>query len=180
MLRAAAEAGGETARLFLKDMQYDSCNACGECENNGQCVRNDDITHSYALINSCKIVVLAFPVYFYGPPALVKSFMDRAQASFQARLLRERGRESKARSGTGYLLAAGATRGQNLFAPSELITKYFFDAMGMDYGGGMFFRGLDEAGAVLRRPDYLKMTKDWGAYLAKGGEASLIKQPFSG
>ncbi|MDR1398259.1 MAG: flavodoxin family protein [Desulfarculales bacterium] len=179
VLRAAEEAGSKTTRLFLKDMKYAPCDACGGCEENGQCVRNDDIAHIYALIDSCQTVVLAFPVYFYGPPAPVKSFIDRAQANFQASRLNRQDGTNKDRGGAGYLLAAGASKGEKLFAPSELIVKYFFDAVNMDYGGGMFFRGLEGAGAVLRRPDYLKMAGEWGYHLAQQ-EKEPLNQPFPG
>jgi hypothetical protein len=54
-----------------------------------------------------------------------------------------------------------------LFAPSELMARYFFDALDMDYGGGMFFRNLDAHGAVNEHPEHLQAVADWGAYMAK-------------
>jgi multimeric flavodoxin WrbA len=167
LLSGAKEAGGKIRRLYLKDLQFSPCSACGHCEQSGQCLIQDGISQAHRLLQTCQVAVLAFPVYFYGPPAQVKAFIDRAQACFQARRLSQRASPAPQppERGAGYLLSAGGSRGGKLFAPSELICKYFFDALGMRYGGGMFFRRLEQAGAALNYQDYLLAARQWGARL---------------
>jgi hypothetical protein len=175
LLAGAEAAGGRIYRLYLKDLEFSPCIACGQCQQSGQCQFKDSIGPAQQLLRTCAAAVLAFPVYFYGPPALVKAFIDRAQACFQAQSLRRSqscGPEPPER-GRGYLLSAGGSGGEKLFAPSELICRYFFAALDMGYGGGMFFRRLDSAGEVLKHRDYLLAARQWGASL-------VLKQKESG
>ena len=168
VLKAAEESGARVQRLYLRRMIFDSCTACGACAKTGVCILRDEMTEAYPLIEACQVMVLAFPIHFYGPPALAKAFIDRAQALFCGRALKKLKEEWGAHEGgSGYLLSVGATRGEMLFAPSELMVKYFYDALDMDYGGGMFFRNLDALAAVKGHPEHLQAVADWGAHLAK-------------
>ncbi len=59
-------------------------------------------------------------------------------------------------SGKGYLIAVGATRGENLFEGAILTARYFFDALDMTYEGGIFFRSLEKKSAVNENPETLQ------------------------
>jgi hypothetical protein len=65
-------------------------------------------------------------------------------------------------SGKGYLIAVGATRGENLFDGSQLTARYFFDALDMSYEGGIFFRSLDKKTAVNETPETLQEAYNLG------------------
>lgn len=168
LAQGAAQAGVVPERIYLREHTYQGCTACGCCETTGRCVLKDDMEALYAPLARNRLIVLGLPIFFYGPPAIAKAFIDRAQAEWCARALaRPRAEWAKHMGGTGYLLAVGATSGDKLFMPTELICKYFFDALDMDYGGGMFFRNLDAKGAVLQKPDLLKNVRQWGKHLAE-------------
>jgi hypothetical protein len=41
----------------------------------------------------------------------------------------------------GYLIAVRATRGRNPFKGAQMIARYFFDVLNIEYSGGLFFQG---------------------------------------
>ena len=58
--------------------------------------------------------------------------------------------------GRGYLIAVGATKGQNLFEGIELVAKYFYDALDMSYEGGLFVRRINGKAEIMKHPEVLK------------------------
>lgn len=171
LAEGAQSAGALVEQLYLRELAFQGCTACGGCDNTGQCVLNDDMQQVYPQLQAQDIIVLAVPMFFYGPPAIAKAFIDRAQALWNKRALaRPRASWSQHEGGTGYLLGVGATKGEKLFMPTELICRYFYDALDMDYGGGLFFRNLEHKAQVREKPDMLKMARDWGVHLQATGK----------
>ena len=168
VVQSAAKLGVKTETIYLRKLSFSGCVACGGCEKTGVCVIKDDMTKIYPLLQSTRIIVVAFPIFFYGPPAITKAFMDRAQAFWNGRALRKPPTEWKNHeNGIGYVISVGATKGENLFTGSELITRYFYDALDKDYGGGMFFRNLDAKGAILNHKEYLSDMEQWANNILK-------------
>ena len=50
------------------------------------------------------------------------------------------------------MLAVGATRGRNLFEGLHLTAKYFFDAVGAKYTGGLTYREIEHKGDMAKHP----------------------------
>ena len=65
-------------------------------------------------------------------------------------------------SGKGFLIAVGATKGENLFVGLELVAKYFYDALDMSYEGGIFYRQIEDKGAIGERPEALEEAFELG------------------
>ena len=106
---------------------------------------------------------LASPIFFYGVSAQVKALIDRSQACWSKRMLEKTPEQRKTYdSGKGYLIAAGATRGENLFEGTILTAKYFYDALDMTYEGGIFFRKLEHKTAVQENPETLQEASNLG------------------
>lgn len=54
------------------------CKACQSCsKHHGICVQDDDMQKIYPKILEADLVVLGTPVYFWGPSAQIKAFIDR-------------------------------------------------------------------------------------------------------
>lgn len=156
-LEGARTAGAETISIYARDLKISGCDACDTCEKTGECVIQDDMQSVYPLFRHAQVILLASPMYFYGFPAQTKALIDRSQALWCRRQLEKASDRLKTYDGgEGYLIAVGATKGKNLFDGAELTARYFFDALDMDYKGGLFFRQLEEKGAVVSHPDYLK------------------------
>ena len=162
-LKAAAEAGAEVKRVYVKDLKMSGCLECGGCDKTGRCVVKDDMQDVYPLMEEADAIVLAAPIFFYGMPAQAKAIVDRSQAMWAKRMLNKpREQWKNHESGTGYLIAVGATKGKNLFEGIQLVAKYFYDAMDMDYDGGLFYRGLEKKDDAGNNPEIMKEAREFG------------------
>ena len=119
-LEGAKSAGAEVTTLRAADLDMGGCEECGNCDETGECSVDDDMQKVYPQLDDADAVILATPIFFYGPPAQLKALIDRAQAPWNRRRL---SKKKTYESGTGYLIAVGATKGKNLFEGTELIAK---------------------------------------------------------
>jgi multimeric flavodoxin WrbA len=78
-LRGAREAGRETSKIFLNDLRISPCQSvCTEyCERSGECKIKDDMSPIYNTLYESDPIILGTPVYWYGPSAQLKAFIDR-------------------------------------------------------------------------------------------------------
>lgn len=60
----------------------DPCIACNCCKETYQCVLQDRLQPNYPLIDKAEVMIMISPVYFAGPPAQAKAFLDRMQPYF--------------------------------------------------------------------------------------------------
>jgi protein-tyrosine-phosphatase len=117
------------------------------------------------LLHRADVVVLATPIFFYGPSAQLKALIDRSQALWARRYVLKL-IDPKASFRKGFLLAVGATKGKELFTGTSLTAKYFFDAVGARYEGFLGFRQLEAPGAIVRHPTALADARKKGEELA--------------
>ena len=153
-LEGASERVTDIERIYVRDLDIHGCVACGHCDRKGRCIQSDDMNLVYPLMDRATHIVVASPVYFYGVTGQLKLLIDRSQACFMKRELEKKQGKNAAEgtSGSGYLLAAGATKGKRLFECTILTARYFFDALNFNYVGELCLRELDEKGAVLLQP----------------------------
>lgn len=157
VLEGAKSAGAEISSIYARDLDMSGCIECGGCDKTGKCVVKDDMQDVYPLLEEAGVIFLASPIFFYGVTAQLKALIDRSQACWSKRMLEKTPEERKTfDSGKGYLIAVGATRGENLFEGAILTARYFFDALDMTYEGGIFFRSLEEKTAVRKNPETLQ------------------------
>ena len=163
VLEGAVCNDAEISRIYARKLDIKGCLGCGGCDKTGQCVIKDEMQDIYQLFEESDIIFLASPIYFYGVTAQLKLMIDRSQAMWSRRQLEKNTEERKIyTSGEGYLVSVGATRGENLFEGAQLTAKYFYDALDMDYKGGIFFRHLDEKTAVNDNPETLQEAYNLG------------------
>jgi multimeric flavodoxin WrbA len=77
ILTGAAHAGAATETIFLDEMRIAECDGCHRCWKGGECAKKDDMNGLYPRIAEASAVVFGTPVYWYGPTALMKGFVDR-------------------------------------------------------------------------------------------------------
>jgi multimeric flavodoxin WrbA len=77
ILDGAREDGAETEILFLGDLNIKECDGCHSCWKGRQCGKKDDMNAIYPKIIESDIIIFGTPVYWYGPTALMKGFIDR-------------------------------------------------------------------------------------------------------
>jgi multimeric flavodoxin WrbA len=77
ILRGAREAGAEVEKVMLGDLAIAACQACYACRESGKCVQTDDMEDLFAKMEASSVWVLGTPVYWWGPTAQLKAFVDR-------------------------------------------------------------------------------------------------------
>ena len=77
ILEGATTCGADTEIVLLGDVVVGECDGCHACWRGKQCPRMDDMNDLYPKIAESDALIFATPVYWYGPTALMKAFLDR-------------------------------------------------------------------------------------------------------
>jgi multimeric flavodoxin WrbA len=77
VLRGAREAGAVVGKVFLSDLDIVPCSACDACVDTGECITVDAMEDLFPRMWASEVWVLGTPVYWWGPSAQFKTFMDR-------------------------------------------------------------------------------------------------------
>ena len=77
ILTGAKESGAQTEKVILSEMNVNPCRACNGCQRTGQCVIDDDFGSILEKMKESNVWVLGTPVYWWGPTAQMKAFIDR-------------------------------------------------------------------------------------------------------
>ena len=158
-LTEAERLGARTEYIDVARRNISPCLECGVCEQKGFCLIDDDMQEVYPLLRHADLIVMATPVFFYGATAQLKALIDRSQALWSRRYvlgLKDPGREWR----RGFSLSVGATKGKNLFEGVNLTAKYFFDAVGASFDGGLGFKQIEGPGDITKHPTALEDAKE--------------------
>jgi multimeric flavodoxin WrbA len=78
VLEGAAQAGVKTESFALRALAVHPCTGCEGCwKGDKPCIFQDDGRLLYDAIARSDILLFATPVYWYGPTAIMKAFIDR-------------------------------------------------------------------------------------------------------
>jgi multimeric flavodoxin WrbA len=77
VLRGAEEAGALVEKVILSKLNIAPCRACDTCRKAGQCAQRDDMPALLEKMKRSQVWVLGTPVYWWGPTAQFKAFLDR-------------------------------------------------------------------------------------------------------
>ncbi len=77
IVEGAKEQGARAEIIFLSDLQIRECDGCHVCWKGRPCSKKDDMNGVYRKMAAADIIVFGTPVYWYGPTALMKAFIDR-------------------------------------------------------------------------------------------------------
>jgi len=156
--------------IYISDLQISGCQGCRFCEKNGFCRIRDDMDKMYPLLREADLIVISTPVFFYSFPSQLKALIDRTQALWARRYSLQL-IDPKRRMRHGFVLAAGATKGKNLFSGIELTSKYFFDAVGAKFDGLLGVRNVEKPDDLDAFPEFVeelkKKAKEYNQMLTK-------------
>ncbi|NQT20954.1 MAG: flavodoxin family protein [Planctomycetes bacterium] len=166
---SAAEAGAEVEKIATRDFDVGPCIECNACRKTGRCVIQDDMQQMYPKLLDADRIVFATPVYFLGPCAQAKAFIDRCQAIWSLKFVLERPvLEREFPLGRlGYLVATGGTRGQKVFECCRRSLRNVFSVLGVKYDGELVYRQIDEKGAILEHPTAMHDAHEFGKKIAE-------------
>jgi len=85
VLRGAMSKGATCEVVDVGSADIRPCRACQSCSKRGTCVQADDMQKIYPKILDADVLVLGTPVYFWGPSAQMKAFIDRWYALVSGR-----------------------------------------------------------------------------------------------
>ena len=77
ILEGAHAVGADTELVLLGDVEIGECDGCHACWRGKPCPRMDDMNDLYPKIAESDALIFGTPVYWYGPTALLKAFLDR-------------------------------------------------------------------------------------------------------
>ncbi len=77
VLAGAEEAGASTEKIILNKLNIKPCQACNSCYKTGQCAQKDDMADLLDKMIQSDLWILGTPVYWWGPTAQFKAFLDR-------------------------------------------------------------------------------------------------------
>jgi multimeric flavodoxin WrbA len=78
ILEGAHDLGAHTETIRLGDLKILECDGCHACwKGRGACSKKDDMAALYPKIAQSDAIVFGTPVYWYGPTAIMKCFVDR-------------------------------------------------------------------------------------------------------
>jgi len=150
VLRGARDAGAVVEKVRLSELEIAPCDACDACREAGECVLGDDMPALLEKMAASQVWVLGTPVYWWGPSAQFKLFVDR----WYAKAHRD---EDKAMFRDRRVIAA-IPFGDEDPATARHLQGMLEDAL--DYVGAtihstLLVPGVDDPRGVLSRPEVL-------------------------
>ena len=166
LLEGVEQAGAKTDLLFLSGLTIRECDGCHACWKGGHCLKNDDMVDVYPRVAASDVIVFGTPIYWYGPTALMKAFLDRF-VYFNAPENRRK------IAGHGAVLAIPFE--ENTPETAALTVAMFeksFKYLQMNLLGKLIVPGVGERGDILAKTELLQEAYELGKRLA-GGQAAI-------
>jgi multimeric flavodoxin WrbA len=164
-LKGAQSQEVQIEKIIVDKLNIAPCREYYGCLRDGKCVIRDDMDDIYPKLLEADGIMVASPIFFYGLTAQVKALIDRSQALWARWYVL--GQKPPGPGRKGALIAVGATKGENLFNGSILTTKYFFQAIGVQYADDLLIRGIDKKGEIREHPTALKDAFELGVRLVQ-------------
>ena len=147
---ALRTAGADVLPLRLRDHPLRPCLGCGWCDTRpGRCVLDgpgDNALFLFDTFARADVLLLTSPVYFYGPPAQFKAFIDRCQTFWTVR-------PDAAPKPAFPVLIGARTKGERLFEASLLILRSVLPVLGFAVQEPLLLRTLDGPEDLRGKPE---------------------------
>ncbi|MGI5839447.1 MAG: flavodoxin family protein [bacterium] len=153
--RTLEQEGIAAETVYLRDLRFVPCQACGACAQNGLCVLTDDLTPVTAALLATEMVILAAPIYFQNLGALTKAFIDRSQPFWSVKYIQKKsliGDPELRRRRRVYALLCGGTAFPDMFDCAVKSIRIFSLMLEADYRGGVFLPRVEAPGDIAGDP----------------------------
>lgn len=150
-LRLLAERTGATAEFVrVADRRIEPCRGCRACMTLGHCaIQDDEFEALMARVLAADLLVLGAPVYWLGPPGVMKDFIDRAHGYYTDRTV--------LRGKRAVLISVATESG---FEPHEAVMASWLRVYGAEIVGTLRILSC-EKGEVLHRPEEFGKVRQW-------------------
>jgi multimeric flavodoxin WrbA len=157
----AALNGAQVDTLWLAKLKIRECDGCHLCWQGKSCNKRDDMLGIYPKIIESDAIVFGTPVYWYGPTALMKAFIDRF-VYFNCPQTRAEIKDKRAATVIPFEEENPDT--------AKPVVEFFERCLGylqMQFVGSVIVGGVSDKGDVLKKPDALKNAFELGKRLAQ-------------
>jgi multimeric flavodoxin WrbA len=165
VLSGAAERDAVVEKIILSELDIAPCQGCDACYEIGDCVQQDDMQVLFEKMKHSQVWVLGTPVYYMGPTAQFKTFLDRWYGADHGGIVPFRGKrailaiplEDKKRTSTRHIIG---------------MFKGAFDWLKMELFATIVAPGADKPGDVRKYPDILRNARVAGQEVIENAESS--------
>jgi multimeric flavodoxin WrbA len=160
ILDGARNAGARVDTLFLADVTIKECDGCHACWAGKPCSKHDDMSGLFEPIARSDVLVFGTPVYWYGPTAIMKAFIDRF-VYFNCPAHRAKIR--------GHAAALAIPFEDTNPETADLLVKFFEKSLSyleLDLAGQIVVPGVTRKGEVAEKADRMAEAYALGARLA--------------
>ena len=148
-LAEAAKHGHTGEKLYLYDHAIRPCVDCRSCKQGEKvCVQKDGMPKIYRAIDAADALILATPIYWYGPTAMMKLLIDRLRPYVANRRLEDK---------KAYLIAP-SEEGPSACGPLVESLKLSYKYLGLVYGGEALITA-NEKGEVAKKPEEMEKAR---------------------
>lgn len=159
VLKGAEQSGARVEKIFLNRLHIEPCSACDACRKMESCIKKDDMQDLYEKMEHHQVWVLGTPVYWWGPTAQFKLFVDRWYGAHNSRRVRF---DSK----KGILVVPFEDKNEATARHTVGMLKDSFDYLNMEILETILAPGILKPGDVYRFPEILKKAFDTGRKIA--------------
>jgi multimeric flavodoxin WrbA len=160
ILEGAEKAGLSTECVFLRDLSIKECDGCHVCWKGKECSKKDDMNLIYPKLIESDVIVFGTPVYWYGPTALMKGFIDRF---VYFNCPENRG---KIKNKSVVIVIPFEETNPETAAPLEHFFKKCFQYLELKLAGRIIAPGVTKIGDILKHQKYLDEAFKIGKQLA--------------
>jgi multimeric flavodoxin WrbA len=156
MISAAADSGSGITKVNLRNLDVTPCRGCDSCKKTGICIQRDDMRDLVSKMKKSDVWVLGTPVYWWGPTAQLKAFIDRWYG-VNRDIFKNR------RVALVIPLESGNPKtAQHVLGMFEDIFEY----LGMNQIGTLLAPGIHERGEVKKHPNLIENAIELGKSIA--------------
>ena len=161
VLGSARDVGAQTEIVLLSDLMISECDGCHACWNGHQCPKDDGMNALYPKLAESSVIVFGTPVYWYGPTALMKAFIDRF-VYFNCPENRE-----KIRGKIAAVVVPFEEENPDTVAPVITFFENCFRYLEITLAERLIAPGVTRRGEVRDKPGVLTQAVELGARLAR-------------
>ncbi len=161
VLRGAVEAGATTQKVMLDRCTIGPCHACNACAESGKCYQRDDMDDLIDRMKQADVWVLATPVYWWGPTAQFKLFLDRWYAPWHGEESRKLFKNKRV-----IVIVTLGDSNPDTAEPTLQMLRRAFAYIGLELADTIVAPGVYAIGDAAARADLMQQAHDTGRAVA--------------
>ncbi len=171
-LEGTRDAGAESGKVILKELNYSPCRGCNACHKEGECVVKDQAIPLFETIFTMDCLAVASPIYSMGITAELKGLIDRAQYIWARKFILKTlyFSDEHIRSHKGIFISTAGLSWDNVFDAAFPAITAFFNTIGFEYYDNIIANEMDKFKGISGHPTALSDARKKGLEVVEGLE----------